>query len=61
MSCNTALHKLKFHMTQPPDKMSSLLPLEMLTEAFMLATINIKTANDRQPSKVTNKIPEFNV
>ena len=39
---------------------SSLLFVEMLQEAYMLAVMNLKAARDRWPMKRPDKIPNFN-
>ena len=40
---------------------SSLCSLEMLSEAYMLAAVNLKRARDRQPNKVIKAKPIFKV
>ena len=42
-------------------KTSSMMPLKMLREAYMIAAVNFKKAQDRQLGKKVKDIPEFKV
>ena len=53
------------HLLQPKlrylEDKSSLLSVEMLREAYMLAAINLKRVRDRQLMKRRKEIPKFKI